>query len=104
MPYNRGMSHLDILLPFGLPPPELARDLLRELKLPAFATLMTRAKAGRHRRQFDEFSRALPHETWLASQFALPPFGPVGATAGDDQQNSPALACATMHALGLAAD
>ena len=99
MPYNRAMSHLDILLPFGLPPPELARDLLRELKLPALATLMARAKTGPRRQAFDDFARALPHEMWLASQFALPPFKPV--TPGQDNQNSPALACAAMRAMGL---
>src|SRR5687767_7350151 len=42
-PYNRGMSHLDILLPFGLPPAHLAPDLLRELKTPALATLIAKA-------------------------------------------------------------
>ena len=104
MPYNLGMSHLDILLPFGLPPPELARDLLRELKLPALATLMARAKSSRHRQQFDDFARALPHEAWLASQFALPPFAAADGGSAQEHQNSPALACATMRSLGLAAD
>jgi len=99
MPYNRAMSHLDILLPFGLPPPELARDLLRDLKLPALATLMTRAKTAPRRQLFDDFARALPHEMWLASQFSLPGFGPAATAA--DHQNSPALACAAMHAMGL---
>lgn len=104
MPYNRGMSHLDILLPFGLPPPELARDLLRELKLPALATLMTRVKSGHHRRRFDDFARALPHEAWLASQFKLPTFGTGSGSDAEHHQNSPALACATMRALGLTVD
>jgi len=102
MPYNRAMSHLDILLPFGLPPPELARDLLRDLNPPALATLMTRAKTGQHRREFDDFARALPHEMWLASQFSLPAFA--AATPDQDRQNSPALACAAMRALGLRVD
>lgn len=102
MPYNRAMSHLTILLPFGLPPPELARDLLRELKLPALATLMARAKIRHPRRQFDDFARALPHEMWLASQFSLPTFGTVAPDQGS--QNSPALACATMRALGLSVE
>ena len=97
MPYNRAMSNLDILLPLGLPPPELARDLLRELKLPALATLLARSKTGHQRQQFDDFARALPHEMWLASQFSLPSFG-------HDTQNSPALACAAMRALGLRVD
>ena len=70
LPYNRGMSHLDILLPFGLPPPELASDLLRALKAPSLAMLLGRARL-RHQ-AFDGFARALPHETWLALQFELP--------------------------------
>lgn len=70
LPYNRGMSHLDILLPFGLPPPELAPDLLRALKTPSLAMLLARARL-RHQ-AFDGFARALPHETWLALQFGLP--------------------------------
>ncbi|AMO96484.1 hypothetical protein CFter6_3864 [Collimonas fungivorans] len=102
MPYNRAMSHLDILLPFGLPPPELARDLLRELKLPALATLMARAKNRPQRQLFDDFARALPHEMWLASQFSLPAFEPV--TPGQDKHNSPALACAAMRAMGLSVE
>ena len=104
MPYNRAMSHLTILLPFGLPPPELARDLLRELKLPAFATLMARAKKEHSRQEFDDFARALPHEMWLSSQFSLPSFMPVSAEPRQETHNSPALACATMRALGLSAD
>ncbi|MEO6920479.1 MAG: hypothetical protein ABI171_15970 [Collimonas sp.] len=98
------MSHLTILLPFGLPPPELARDLLRELKLPALATLIARAKTGQSRREFDDFARALPHEMWLASQFSLPAFAAIGTDSGHEAQNSPALACATMRALGLNAE
>jgi len=64
------MSHLDILLPFGLPPAELASDLLRALKAPSLAMLLARARL-RHQ-AFDGFARALPHEAWLALQFGLP--------------------------------
>ena len=104
MPYNLAMSHLTILLPFGLPPPELARDLLRELKLPALATLMARARKEHSRREFDDFARALPHEMWLSSQFPLPSFVPAHPVPGQDVHNSPALACAAMRALGLPAE
>lgn len=89
------MSHLDILVPFGLPPAEMAADLLRELKTPALATLIARAKSPQ-RETFDAFSRMLPHETWLARQFGL------------DRQlhakGSPPIASAAMQAHGAAAD
>lgn len=38
LPYNRGMTQLELLLPFAMPPAEMARDLLRELNMPALAT------------------------------------------------------------------
>ncbi|MEN3365401.1 MAG: hypothetical protein V7606_2675 [Burkholderiales bacterium] len=90
------MSHLDILLPFGLPPEELAADLFRELKTPALATLIGRAKsqsaASRHQ-TYEDFSRALPHETWLARQFGL-----------ESGTGSPPIAVAAMQAFGLPAE
>lgn len=74
LPYNSGMSHLDILIPFALPPAEFAADLFREISAPALATMLARSKSGpatsRHER-FDEFARALPHEAWLARRFGL---------------------------------
>jgi hypothetical protein len=89
------MSHLDILLPFGLPQEEMAGDLLRELKTPALATLLARAKSCRDE-QFDPFSHALPHENWLSRQFEL--------DRGTQADNSPAVAAAAMRAFGLAPD
>lgn len=65
------MSHCEILLPFGLPPPELAPDLLRQLQAPALATLLTKAAAPSVER-FDPFARSLPHEIWLARAMGLP--------------------------------
>ena len=62
------MSQLDILLPFGLPPTDLAKDLLQQCKTPALALLLARAKSIQSE-NFDPFARALPHETWLARQF-----------------------------------
>jgi hypothetical protein len=88
------MSQLDILLPFGLPPEELAADLFRELKVPALANLVARAQSARQSSRhevFDEFSRALPHETWIARQFGLE--GRDGA--------SPPVAGALMREFGL---
>lgn len=91
------MSHLDILIPFGLPPAEISTDLLKQLKLPALATLTTRAKSesGTARIEaFNDFSRALPHEIWLARQFNM----------GDHvkSDNSPPVATALMQSFGLA--
>lgn len=90
------MSHIEILLPFGLPPPELVPDLLRVLKAPALATLLSRAKSSPQASSFDAFSRALPHEIWLSRQFGLDSAPGVGT--------SPPIASAAMKAHGLAPD
>lgn len=89
------MRHLDILLPFSLPSPELAADLLRVLRLPAFALLASRGKAGKLQ-STDGFARALPHEAWLAQRFSL--------EAGLLQGGSPPVAPAAMAAFGLEAE
>jgi hypothetical protein len=87
------MSHFDILLPFGLPSPHIAPDLLRALSAPALSTLLARAKAPVHR-EFDPFSRALPHEIWLAGQ--------LGLATQCVENNSPALTISCMRRLRLA--
>lgn len=61
------MNHLDILIPFGLPPAELATDLFKELKAAALATLAARSRTEHE--TAESFSRALPHEIWLARRF-----------------------------------
>ena len=96
------MSHIEILVPFALPPAELAVDLLRELGLPALAMLLARARrlptsadnsrdpdADTH----DGFARSLPHEAWLAHRFGMATALP---TCG-----SPPLAAARMRMLGM---
>jgi hypothetical protein len=88
------MSHLEILLPFGQPPAEMAADLLKALKAPSLATLIARNSSLRHR-TFDAFSRTLPHETWLACQFGLANRPPL--------DTSPPVASAVMHRFGLTA-
>ena len=65
MPYNRGMTQITLALPYALPPPELAPDLLRALKTPALAMLLSRHGALQ-RREHDPANRVLPHEAWLA--------------------------------------
>ncbi|OWW23057.1 hypothetical protein [Noviherbaspirillum denitrificans] len=91
------MTELDILLPFGLPPPELAGDLLKQLDAPSLALLSSRAKSenGRHE-TVDGFRRALPHEQWLARQFGL--------DASEKTNSSPAIAAAWMPELDLSPD
>lgn len=87
------MSSTTILLPFALPPTEIAADLLRELTIPSFATLLARATLLR-RQSFDAFARALPHEHWLAQRRGLP----------NVSDNSPALAATLLQSFGLAPD
>lgn len=90
------MSHLDILIPFGLPPAEISTDLLKQLKLPALATLTARAKSESgtaHIETFNDFSRALPHEIWLVRQF--------GMDAHLKSDNSPPIATALMQSFGV---
>ncbi|MBS0308951.1 MAG: hypothetical protein JSS58_08265 [Proteobacteria bacterium] len=92
------LANLAILLPFALPPAEMANDLLRVLracKTPALAMLLARAPSPAIER-FDGFSHALPHEIWLARQFGL--------DRGTQGSNSPPLACAAMRQLGLPAE
>lgn len=85
------MNQLDLFLPFALMPQEMARDLLRELKMPALAMLLARGKPVLHQSN-EDFSRALPHELLLAQCFGLPP------TQGNC---SPQLAASVIRALGL---
>ncbi len=95
------MSDITVVLPFSLPPAELAPDLLRALTLPSLAMLLARAeparsavgKAGGARDEnsavADGFARALPHETWLARRFGLDEKG---------DRSSPAIAAMLMAA------
>lgn len=78
IPYNCVMKQsirnlprdLTLVLPFALPPPEMAADLLRALQTPALAALLSRT----NRQQFESFDngkRILPHEAWLAHALGL---------------------------------
>lgn len=88
------MPHLDILLPFSFPSPELAADLLRALRLPATSLLTARGSAGALQAS-EDFAHALPHEAWLARRFGL--------QAGMEHGGSPPVAPAAMAAAGLEA-
>ncbi|TWC71752.1 hypothetical protein [Herbaspirillum sp. SJZ099] len=85
------MNQLDILIPFALPPAAMARDLLRQCQAPALAMLLARGKHAAPPQSHDPFSRALPHEHWLAQRFGLPQ---------PAQDSSPAAAAALMRSLG----
>lgn len=64
------MNHLTLVLPFALPPPELAADLVHALHAPALAALLSRS-SNTARTTFDDDARALPHELWLARTLKL---------------------------------
>ena len=89
--YNGGMNQLTLVLPFALPPSELAADLVRALQAPSLAALLSRsASAGRTPSGDD--ARALPHELWLArtlqcgphAAFAAPAMRGFALDPGDD--------------------
>src|SRR5690606_17893882 len=67
--YNARMASIDLILPFALPPPELARDLLRQARLPALATLLGKGRVDWH--STDPWARQLPHQRWLLQQRGL---------------------------------
>jgi hypothetical protein len=93
MPYNLGMTEITLALPFALPPPELAKDLVRALQAPALAALLSRHNELQYS-VFDNDSRVLPHEAWLAHALGLAAAGHPGA----------ALATACMRGCGLGAE
>lgn len=88
MPYNAGMTQLTLVLPFALPPAELATDLVRALQAPALAALLSRTSAH-DPVTFDDNNRTLPHEAWLAQAIGLSADG------------HPAFAAAAMPGMGL---
>lgn len=86
--YNHGMSQITLVLPFALPVPEFAPDLVRALQAPSLAALLSRTSARRMLPP-DDAVRALPHEQWLARALGL------------DAGGRPAFAGAAMRAYGL---
>jgi hypothetical protein len=65
------MTQFTLVLPFALPPPELAPDLMRALQAPALASLLTRTSAHSVA-TFHPGARSLPHELWLARALGTP--------------------------------
>jgi hypothetical protein len=85
------MAHITLVLPFALPLPEFAPDLIRAMNSPALALLLSRT-SGATRTRTAEHTHALPHETWLARALGL------GAAGGVD------VAVAAMRGFGLDPD
>ncbi|HEY0589194.1 MAG TPA: hypothetical protein VGD52_23880 [Pseudoduganella sp.] len=61
------MASTTVVLPFALPPAELASELSHNLQAPALATLLSRNNLLK-KHVIDEDSRVLPHEAWLARE------------------------------------
>ena len=95
MPYNLGMTEITLCLPCALPPPEMAHDLMRALRTPALATLLSRHTSFQYN-SFDNNSRVLPHEAWLAHALGL-------ASAPERPDTGAPLATAVMHGCGAPA-
>jgi hypothetical protein len=64
------MTEITLVLPFALPPPELAPDLVRALQAPSLAALLSRSSSHRASAA-DPGARALPHELWLGCVLGL---------------------------------
>lgn len=64
------MAHISLVLPFALPAPEFAPDLVRALQAPALAALLSKSTYDRFH-PLDPAARALPHELWIARALGL---------------------------------
>ncbi len=82
------MTQISLVLPFALPPPELAPDLVRALEAPALASLISRTSSF-SAVPFAGPLRMLPHELWLARAISL------------DASDRPAFAVQAMLGFGL---
>lgn len=69
------MAHITLVLPFALPLPEFAPDLVRALQAPALSALLSRTSRV-ERAPRPDLAHALPHETWLARALGLGQEGP----------------------------
>jgi hypothetical protein len=63
------MASTTVVLPFALPPAELAPELTRNLQAPALAALLSRNNLLNKHANSEE-NRLLPHEEWLARERA----------------------------------
>ena len=103
MPYNNAMSHLQIILPFSIPPAAMTADLASELKTPALAKLIAYSKRTQIKLSGD-FSRRLPHESILAGHSSLESEVDIATPISNLQENrlnSPAITHNKMQQFGL---
>lgn len=82
------MAHISLVLPFALPVPEFATDLVRALEAPALAALLSRSSSQVFR-PLEGSARVLPHELWIARA--------LGLASG----TTPGLAASSMRGYGL---
>lgn len=82
------MAHITLVLPFALPFPEFAPDLVRALNTPALAALLSRTSRSARAPKAD-ITHALPHEIWLAQALGL------------EAEGRSAFATAAMRGFGL---
>jgi len=59
------MASTTVVIPFALPPKELAAEINRPLQAPSLAALLSRNNLH-ERRRFESDARVLPHESWLS--------------------------------------
>jgi hypothetical protein len=82
------MASISLVLPFALPAPEFAPDLVRALEAPALAALLSRS-ADSAFRPLEGAARVLPHELWIARALGLA------------QGAAPGIAASSMRGYGL---
>lgn len=82
------MAHISLVLPFALPAPEFAPDLVRALEAPALAALLSRT-AGQAFHPLEGTARVLAHELWIARALGLA------------QGTAPCIAASSMRGYGL---
>jgi hypothetical protein len=70
MAYNNGMANISLVLPFALPAPEFAPDLIRALEAPGLAALLSRTSFQRFH-PLEAAARVLPHELYVARALGL---------------------------------
>lgn len=64
------MNHFNLILPFGIAPSTLVKDMSRQLAMPALEQLLS-LTTSREITHFEEYARLLPHESLLSGAISL---------------------------------